>query len=170
MAALANKIDMQVLTLVKDITHRTVIQDHHFTQIRLDRAQVLDVSSVSEGAMLAIVSANEELPLLLQPVDDWIRVLLYGCGEDDELVPFADFAQELVAVRSFVDVVEDWMLRAERGAAGAYGDVELYLDHVAGGHAAAFGERVDQGFVEVDDEGLLLEGATGVWVGVGGLS
>jgi hypothetical protein len=35
--------------------------------------------------------------------------------------------------------------------------VELHFDHVAGGHTPAFGHGVDEGFVEVEDEGFLRD-------------
>ncbi len=49
------------------------------------------------------------------------------------------------------------MLRAEHGAVEGDVAVEFDFDHVPAAHAAAFGEAVDEGFVEVDDEGLLAE-------------
>ena len=59
-------------------------------------------------------------------------------------------------------VVEDRMLRAQRGAAEADGARELDFHHVAAGHAAAFCEGVDEGFVKVEDEGFLSEGGGSV--------
>lgn len=145
-------------TFMKNITHRAIIQNHNPTQIRLDRTQILNVRAIPERAMLPIIPAHKKLALLLEPVDDRVGVLLHAGREDDEFVPFADFAQEVVAVGPFVDVVQDWVLRAEDvGRAGGEtdGHVEFDFDHVAAGHAAAFGEGVDEGFVEVNDEGFL---------------
>lgn len=154
-------------TFVKDVAHGAIIQNGDPAQIRLDAAQILNICSVAKGAMLAVEAAVEELAFLLQPIDDRVGVLLHTGGEDDELVPLAHLAEEFVAVRTFVDVVEDGVLRTEDGCVrrGADSDrgVELDFDHVAGGHAAAFGEGMDQGFVQVQDEGLLESR----WPGVG---
>jgi hypothetical protein len=125
--------------------------------------------------MLPIISPYKELPLLLQPVDHRIRVFLDTCSENNELEPLADFAEEIVAMGSFVHVVEDRVLRTEGcAAAETDGRVEFYFDHMAWGHAAAFCERVDEGFIEVDDESFLREagfgGLGGEGGGVGGLA
>ncbi len=90
---------------MKYITHRTIIQNHHPGQIRLDDIQILDIRPATKRAILPIQSPREELTLLLQPVDDRVGVLLHRGGEDDEIVPLADFAQEFVAVGPFVYVV-----------------------------------------------------------------
>lgn len=67
---------MRQLTLVEYVADRTVIEDHDLGQIRLNTAQILDVCAVSKGAMLSVVPAYKVLALLLQPVDDRIRILL----------------------------------------------------------------------------------------------
>lgn len=41
-------------TLVEHITHWAIIKDHDLAQVRLDRAQVLDVSSMPVCAMLPV--------------------------------------------------------------------------------------------------------------------
>lgn len=47
----------------------------------------------------------EVFPFLLEPVDDRVGILLNAGREDDELIPLADFAQELIAVWSLMDIV-----------------------------------------------------------------
>ena len=117
--------------------------------------------------MLPIEPSLEELPLLLQPIDDWVGVLLNAGGEDDELVPLAHLAEEFVAVRTFVDVVEDGVLRTDyrsiRGGAEANWGVKLDFYHVAGGHATTFSEGMDKGFVQIEDQGFLESWGSGVW-------
>lgn len=140
-------LDRNSIVFMKDVAHGAIIQNSHATQIRLNAAQVLDIGAIPKGAMLAIEASLEEFPLLLQPVDDRVGVFLHAGGEDDELVPLADFAQELVAVRPFVYVVEDGVLGEDDGRVGrggqSEGRVEFDFDHVARGHAAAFGQGVD---------------------------
>ena len=160
------------LTFVKNVAQWAIVQYHHLAQIRFHRAQILDVCPVAERAMLPVVPPREILPFLLQPVDDRVGVFLYRGREDNQVVPFADFAQEVVAVGAFVHVVKDGVLRPERGAAEADGARELDFHHMAAGHAAAFCEGMDEGFVKVNDKGFLGEGG-GCLVGeegVGGLA
>ena len=93
------------LTLVKDVRYWTIVQNDDLAQIRLDAAQVLDVRAVAKGAVLPVEATSEVLLLLLQPINNWVGILLDGSCEDDYFVPLADFLQELVAVRSLVYVV-----------------------------------------------------------------
>ncbi len=51
------------LTLVEHVAERAVVQDHYLAQVWLDRAQILDESSVSECTMLPIITGREEFPL-----------------------------------------------------------------------------------------------------------
>lgn len=129
--------------------------------------------------MLSVVPALEKLPLLLQPINHRISVLLHAGSEHDELVPLADLAKELVAVGPFVHIVEDRVLWADYWRVGGGGQadrrIEFDFDHVARGHAAAFGEGVDEGFVEIENQGLLVArvagvGGSGDYVGIGGLA
>ena len=71
---------------MENIAHRAVIQDHHFTQVRLDGAKVFDICTVPESAVLPIISAMEEFPFLFQPIDDWVSVFLDAGGEDGNSV------------------------------------------------------------------------------------
>lgn len=53
-------------------------------------------------------------------------------------------------------VIEDGVLRTlHREAGGREDGVEFYFDHVSGRHAPAFGDGVDECFVEVEDECFL---------------
>jgi hypothetical protein len=113
-----NPTDVIMHTFMENIAHRTIVQDSHPAQIRLNTTKIFDVCSVPKGAMLSIVSTLEEFPFLLQPIDDRVGVLLHAGGEDNELVPLADFAEELVTVGAFVDVVENRVLRANYGGVG----------------------------------------------------
>lgn len=97
---------------MENVAQRAIIEYHDFAQVRLDRAQIFDICPISESAMLSIEPAREILPLLLKPIDDWICVFLYGSRENNKVVPFANFSKEIVTMRSFMDVVEDRMLRA----------------------------------------------------------
>ena len=67
---------------MEDVAHRAVVQDHDLAKIRLDLAQVFDVRTVAERAMLSIISPAEVLSLSFKPVDDRICVLLDRGGED----------------------------------------------------------------------------------------
>ncbi len=80
---------------MKDITRGTVIDNHHLTQIRLDAAEIFDVVAASKCTVLSIVSSDEIFPILLQPVNDRIGVLLYRRRKNDQLVPFTDLSQHV---------------------------------------------------------------------------
>jgi len=53
------------LTLVEDVAHRAVINDHDSAQIRLHLGQVLDIGPIAECAMLPIIPSREVLALRL---------------------------------------------------------------------------------------------------------
>jgi hypothetical protein len=92
-------------TFMENITHRAIIQNSYSTQVRLNATQILYIRPIPKRAMLSIIPSLEELPLLLQPIDDGVSVLLDAGSEDDELVPLAHFAEKLVAMRALMDVV-----------------------------------------------------------------
>lgn len=146
---------------MKNITHRTVVQDHHLTQIRLHRAEVLDICTIPESTVLTVVPRLEVFPLLLEPVNDWIRILLHTGSEDDQLVPLGNLAQELITVGSLVYVIQDGMLRTQsRGwSAGCecsrHRRGQFDLNHVATGHAAALGQGMDERLIQIKDQSLL---------------
>ena len=77
---------------MKDITQRTIVQYHDPAEVGLHAAEILDVCSVPQRAVLPVIPRREVRPLLLQPVDDGVGVFLHRGREDDEVVPFADFA------------------------------------------------------------------------------
>jgi hypothetical protein len=79
-------------TFVKKVTHRAIVQDHHFAQVRLHRTEVLDIRAIAERAMLAVISCVEVLAFLLEPVDDRVRIFLDAGGENNQLIPFAYFS------------------------------------------------------------------------------
>lgn len=128
---------------MENIAHRTIIQNHNLTEIRFDLRQILDVGTISQRAMLPIVPPGEILAFALQPINDRIRIFLHRRREHNEIIPFADLPQKLVAKGSFMDVVEDWYLRTQDHAVGVYVVGELDFDHVACAHATAFGHAVD---------------------------
>ena len=76
------------LTLVKDVAHGTIIDDHDSAEIRLNLGQIFDISPVAERAVLPVVPSRKVLALRLQPVNNWVGVLLHGRREDDQIVPF----------------------------------------------------------------------------------
>jgi hypothetical protein len=78
------------LTWMEDVAQGAVIKNHDLAEIRLDLSEIFDVSPVPEGAVLPVVSPHEVLALYLEPVDNRIGVFLYGCGEDDEIIPFTN--------------------------------------------------------------------------------
>ncbi len=75
---------------MKYIAGRTVVDDHDPTEVRFDATEILNVVASAKGTMLTVVTSDEILSILFEPVDDRIGVLLNRCGEDDEIVPFAD--------------------------------------------------------------------------------
>ena len=131
-------------TLMKYVTHWTIIQNHNFAQIRFNARQVLDVRPIPKRTVLAIVPTNEKFPLLFQPVNHRICVLLNASRKHDELVPLADFAEEVIAMWALVYIIQDRMLRSQCStSAEANGTIELDFDHVARGHATTLGKGVD---------------------------
>jgi hypothetical protein len=81
---------------MKNVAQGAVIKNHDLAQIRLHLGKVLDVSSVTNRAVLSVVSSCEILALHLEPVDNRIGVLLYRGGEDDQVVPFTNLIATLV--------------------------------------------------------------------------
>jgi hypothetical protein len=53
------------VTLVEHVAQRAIVQNHHLTQVRLNRAQILDERAMSVCTVLPVVSARKELALLL---------------------------------------------------------------------------------------------------------
>lgn len=146
---------------MENIAHRAIVQNHHFAQIWLDRAEVFDVRPVAQRAVLPVVTALKVLALLLEPVDHRVGVLLDTSREDDEFIPLADLAQEFVAVWTLVNIVQNGMLRSQYGLRPAgcqgrcHGHGKFDFNHVATGHAAALGKRVNECLIEIQHQGLL---------------
>lgn len=92
-------------TLVKDIAHWAIVQDHHFTQIRFHRAKIFDVGAIPECAVLSIVTRLEVFPFRLEPVDNGVGILLDTGCEDHELVPLGNLAQEIITVGPLMHIV-----------------------------------------------------------------
>lgn len=67
---------------MENIAHGAVVEDHDFTQVRLDLCQILDVCAIAKGAVLAVVSAAKVFAFTFDPVDDGICVLLHRCSKD----------------------------------------------------------------------------------------
>lgn len=136
-------LDRLIHTFMEDIAHRAIVQNHHFAQIWLYRAEVFDVRPVAQRAVLPVVPALEVLALLLEPVDHRVGILLNTSCEDDEFIPLGNLAQEFVAVWALVNIVQNGMLRSQRrlrpaGCQGScHGHGEFDFNHVATGHAAA---------------------------------
>lgn len=115
---------------MENITHRRVIQNHHFAQIRLHLSQVFDICAIPERAVLAVVAAGKVLSFSFQPIDDRVCVLLHRSCEDYQVVPFAHFPQEVMASGSFVNVVENGHAGADLHARAGDWSSEPYFDHV----------------------------------------
>ena len=77
-------------------------------------------------------------------------------------------AQEVIAVRPLVHVIQNRVLGADRGLppCGYVGGVEAYLDHVSRAHASALGHAVDQRLIEIEDQRLQLVWLWGFYVDV----
>ena len=121
---------------MEDVAHGAVVQDEHLGQVRLDAAQILNVRTVPERAVLSIVAPDKILAFLLQPIDDRVCVLLYRSSENDKLVPLAYLFEELVAMRSLMNIIENRMLRTNDllrlvgSIRDSDGRVEFHLYHV----------------------------------------
>ena len=113
---------------MKHVAQRTVVQNHNLAKVWFNRTQIFDEGTVAECTMLTVISTRKELALLLQPVNDRIGVFLDRSSENNEVIPFADLytirashcddkstnpSQEIIAVRSLVNVIKNWMLRTE---------------------------------------------------------
>ena len=96
---------------MENITDWTVVEYHHLTQIRLDTAEIFDVAPISESAMLPVKPSGKVLAFLLEPIDHWVGIFLHTSREYHDFVPLRDLSQKVVAIWTFVDVVEDRMLR-----------------------------------------------------------
>ena len=80
--------------------------------------------------MLSIIPCGEVLSLLLQPIDNRICVLLYRCSKDNEIIPLADFSEEVVTIWPFVDVIKNRMLGTKGETVVRCGMGEFDFDHV----------------------------------------
>jgi hypothetical protein len=47
----------------------------------------------------------EEFTFLFEPIDDGVCVFLDAGSEDDEFVPFDHLAEEIITMRSFMNIV-----------------------------------------------------------------
>jgi hypothetical protein len=56
-------IDAMQLTFMKNVAHRTVVQDHDFAEIWLYLRKILDICAVAESAVLSVVSTSKVLAL-----------------------------------------------------------------------------------------------------------
>ena len=158
---------------MENIAHGAVVEDHDFTQVRLDLCQILDVCAIAKGAVLAVVSAAKVFAFTFDPVDDGVRVLLHRCSKDYEIVPFADLrmtesvnvrqkqdvspylAQEVVAVWTLMYIVQYGNLGTKKHAVPSDRTLKLDFDHMTSAHSPTFGHTVDQRLVQVNDESLL---------------
>jgi len=52
------------LTLVEHVAQRAIVQNHNLAQVRLYRAQILDVGAVPVCTVLTVVSTREEFTFL----------------------------------------------------------------------------------------------------------
>lgn len=135
------------LALVKYIAQRAVVQYHNLAQVWLDRAKIFDVGSIPVSAMLPVMSPRKVLSLLLQPIDNRVRVFLYRSCKNNKIIPFTHISKKVIAVRSFMYVIEDGMLRSQCGATVANCCVKLDLYHVAAAHSATFRQAMYQSLV-----------------------
>jgi hypothetical protein len=74
---LDNSLSVLNRTLMEHVAQWTVVQNHDFTQVRLNRAQIFDERTMAECTVLPVVSTRKELALLLQVVYHWICVFLH---------------------------------------------------------------------------------------------
>lgn len=159
---------------MENIAHGAVVENHDFTQIRFDLCQIFDICAIAKRAVLAVVSATKVFAFAFDPVNDRVCVLLHGCSEDYQIVPFADLimvelvtgkvkipevgphlAQEIMAVWALMHIVQYRNLRAKKHAVPSDGTLKLDFDHMTSAHSPTFGHTVDQRLIQVDDEGLL---------------
>lgn len=73
---------------------------------------------------------------------------------------------------SFMDVVEDGMLRSNTGlpAHAHIGCIQLHLDHMSAAHPATLRHAVDQSLVQIEDQCLLWRLSVRLEVDIGWLS
>ena len=81
------------LTWMENVAQGAVVKNHDLAEIGLNLSKVLDVSPVTNSAVLSIVSACKVLALHLEPVNDGICVLLNRRGEYDQILPFTDLSR-----------------------------------------------------------------------------
>jgi hypothetical protein len=148
-----------ILAFVKHVTQRAVVQYHNFTKVWFNRAQILYEGTVSKCTMLAVISTREELAFLFQPIDYGICVFLDGSSENNKVVPFTDLefirivhirgknthsSEEVIAMRSLVNIVKNGMLRAECWTtASSHERAEFHFHHMPGTHPATLCHAVD---------------------------
>jgi len=82
LAHVARRVRAKRLTLVKDVAHGAVINNHDPAEIRLNLGQILDVSPIAKRAVLPVVPSCKVLALRLQPVDYWVGIFLHRRRED----------------------------------------------------------------------------------------
>lgn len=97
LAQAAQHVRAKRLTLVKDVAHGAVINDHDAAEVRLNLGQIFDVSPIAERAVLPVVPSCKVLALRFQPVDYWVGVFLHRRCKDYQVVPLTHLLQAELA-------------------------------------------------------------------------
>lgn len=113
---------------MEHIAQWAVVQDHNFTQVRFNGAEVLDECTMAIRTMLPVVSTGEEFPFLLKPIYDRVGIFLDRCRKNHKIVPLTHLdrsanlkewegltysAQEVVTMGSFMYIIEYGVLRSD---------------------------------------------------------
>lgn len=80
---------------MKNIAHRTVVENHDLTQVWFYLCQILYICTIAECAVLTIVSAAEVFAFAFNPINDRISVFLYRRGEHNQIIPFANLMKKV---------------------------------------------------------------------------
>jgi len=118
---------------IDTIANGRIVDDTDTREVWVYNGQVFCVRAVGElSARVSEKSVLEDAPSSIQPIDEWICILLHGSGEDDKRVPPRNSPEEEIHKGTLVDVIQCAMA------------AENNLDHMAGALVSVKGAEAEE--------------------------